>query len=334
MKSVSKTLLAMSLGTVLALPALAQDPNQGTSSSAPQPQTQSQPAPDTTAQSNSTATAHEPLQLETKQGFWGKINPFARKKYVQKQMTPVVGRVNELDELTNQNAKQIKDVDSRASEGIRLASVKVNEADSHAIDAGNKATQAHQTAEQANQRLTTITNAVENIDQYQMLQETEIRFRPGQNVLSKKAKDALDELAQPLKSQKGYVVEVQGFSSGRGAEAIENSRRMAESVVRYLVIEHEVPVYRIHTIGMGNVAPKPAADGSKPRRINGGRVEIALLKNNLGDLESAQNTAAGTSQQPTANQALPQSDQPVDKTKAAPEKPKSEQEKPKTEEPK
>src|SRR5262249_52707727 len=99
----------------------------------------------------------------------------------------------------------------------------------------------------------------------------------------------------------------------------------------YLVIEHDVPVYRIHTIGMGNVTPKPAADGSKPRRISGGRVEIALLKNNLGDLETAQN-AAGTPLQQTADQALPQSAEPAEK-KAEPEKPKSDQEKPKTDQP-
>ena len=106
------------------------------------------------------------MQPDTHEGFWGKINPFARKKYVQRQTAPIRDRVNELDDLTSSNTKMIKDTDSRAQQGIRLASTKANEADQHAIDAGNKAQMAQQTATQANTRLTTVEQVVGNIDQY------------------------------------------------------------------------------------------------------------------------------------------------------------------------
>ena len=69
-------------------------------------------------------SARQPLQPDTREGFWGKINPFARKKYVQRQLSPIRNRVNELDDLTAANAKQIKDVDARAQEGIRQAAAK------------------------------------------------------------------------------------------------------------------------------------------------------------------------------------------------------------------
>ncbi len=128
-------------------------------------------------------------------------------------------------------------------------------------------------------------------------------------MLSKKAKDALDEMATSLKDQKGYIVEVQGFSSGRGPAALENSQRMAESVVRYLVLNHDVPVYRIYTLGMGN-APVPASanQNGKARYTRGGRVEISLMKNGIDQLnQSASNSGAPAmgSQQ----QSMPQSDQ-------------------------
>src|SRR2546430_10333543 len=55
---------------------------------------------------------------------------------------------------------------------------------------------------------------------------------------------ALPILATPLKNQRGYIIEVQGFSSGRGTAAIQTSQKMADSVVRYLVLNHEIPVYR------------------------------------------------------------------------------------------
>jgi outer membrane protein OmpA-like peptidoglycan-associated protein len=208
----------------------------------------------------------------------------------------VRGRLNELDEITAQNAKAIKDVDARAQEGIRVASLKANEADMHAIDAGKRAQLADQTAQQATTRLNTVEHVVNNIDQFQPVTQAEIHFKPGQMALSKRAKQALDELATPLKDQKGYIIEVQGFSAGRGQQAIQNSQQMAQSVVRYLVLNHDIPVYRIYTVGMGD-APVPAsAEGAKARRTRGGRVEIALLKNGAGDLGTQeQQTAPSTS---------------------------------------
>ena len=95
------------------------------------------------------------------------MNPFARKKYVARQTEPIRDRVNELDELTASNTKAIKDVDSRAQQGIQMASAKAAEADQHATDAGNKAQAAQQTADQASTRLNTVEQVVTNLDQYQ-----------------------------------------------------------------------------------------------------------------------------------------------------------------------
>jgi outer membrane protein OmpA-like peptidoglycan-associated protein len=276
----NRVFLALLLSTVLALPVLAQDTNSNS---------QAQPAATSTDQSTTTvvgASGKPALQPDTHEGFWGKINPFARKKYVQRQTAPIRDRVNELDELTASNTKMIKDVDSRASEGIRLASAKASEADQHAIDAGNKAQLANQTATQANTRLTTVEQVVGNIDQYKASTQTEIRFRPGQSALSANAKTALDEMATPLKDQRGYIIEVQGFSSGRGQAAIQTSQKMADSVVRYLVLNHEIPVYRIFVVGMGNAPVPTDAQDAKAKHVSGGRVEISLLKNDVEQLSA------------------------------------------------
>jgi outer membrane protein OmpA-like peptidoglycan-associated protein len=278
----NRAVVALFIAFLLALPALAQQPAAST-------------APDNSpATASSNATGKAPLTVETHEGFWGKVNPFARKKYVQRQTQPIRDRVNELDELTAANTKMIKDTDSRAQAGIQMASAKANEADQHAIDAGNKATAAQQTATQANTRLTTVEGVVSNIDQYKATNQTEIRFRPGQSILSTDAKTALDQLAEPLKGQRGYIVEVQGFSSGKGQAAIGTSRKMADAVVLYLVENHEIPVYRIYVLGMGNAPVPTSADeqGAKPKRMSGGRVEVSLLKNDLEQLASTSSTPA------------------------------------------
>jgi outer membrane protein OmpA-like peptidoglycan-associated protein len=298
----NRAVVALFVALVLALPALAQtsssqDQNATTQSS------QTATSTSSTDQSTSTTSATgKPLQPPAREGFWGRVNPFARKKYVQRQTQPIRDRLNELDELTASNSKMIKDVDSRAQQGIQLASNKANEADQHAVDAGNKAQMAQQTATQANNRLTTVEQVVGNIDQYKATNQTEIRFRPGQAVLSQNAKTALDDLATPLKSQRGYIIEVQGFSSGRGQTAIATSQKMADSVVRYLVLNHDIPVYRIYVVGMGN-APVQSANsnateekGKTAKRTSGGRVEVSLLKNDLEQLASTNNGTTTTPQ--------------------------------------
>ena len=303
----NRILVALLLAVALAMPAVAQQTSSTTSA---------QPA----AQSTSTSADHaatvgasgkDPLAPPAREGFWGRVNPFARKNYVQRQTTPIRDRVNELDELTAANGKMIKDVDSRAQQGIQLASNKANEADQHAIDAGNKATLANETAQKANTRLGTVEQVVTNIDQYQASSQTEIRFKPGQTVLSKNAKEALDQMATNVKGQRGYIIEVQGFSTGHGQTAIANSQKMADSVVRYLVLNHEIPVYRIYVVGMGNAPVQAAAAGEeKPKRISGGRVEISLLKNNLEQLAS-NSTPAATPATTAAPAAAPATQEPA-----------------------
>src|SRR3984893_1429529 len=290
----NRLFVALLLAVVLALPALAQ---QTGSSTQDHPAAASQSADQNSATSTTGASGKPALQPDTHEGFWGKINPFARKKYVQRQTAPIRDRVNELDELTSSNTKQIKDTDTRAQQGISLASTKANEADQHAIDAGNKAQMAQQTATQASTRLTTVEQVVGSIDQYKASTQTEIRFRPGQSVLSKNAKAALDDMATPLKDQRGYIIEVQGFSSGHGQTAIATSQKMADAVVRYLVLSHEIPVYRIYVVGMGNAPVQSAnAEEGKTKHTSGGRVEISLLKNDLEQLASTSSAPAATTQ--------------------------------------
>jgi len=274
-----------------------QQPAATQTQSAPAQQS-AQPAQDQTSTSSDQTGARQPLQPQLKQGFWGHLNPFARKKYLERQISPIRNRVNELDELTANNSKALKDLDARTTEGLKEANAKADTADQHAVDAGNRAQQANQTATQAGTRLQTVSTVVGNIDQYKPSTQTEIRFKPGQVVLSAKAKEALDDMAQNLKDQKGYIIEVQGFAPGSAASAVTHSKAMADSVVRYLVLNHEIPVYRIFTVGMGN-APVQNADG-KATRLRYGKVDVTLMKNDVDQLATNQ----------TGAEAQPQSQQP------------------------
>lgn len=269
----TRTFFALLLSTSLAAPALAQQ--SGSAS-------QSQPS----SQSSSSAPDREPLRPVTSSDFWdgeqpnlGNLlaHPLTTKKYVQKQVAPIRDRINELDDIAATNTRMSKDVDDRTQRGLQLVSNKTTEADQHAIDAGTRATGAQQAAQAASTHLTVVEQKVASVGQYKPGSETEIRFSAGQTVLSKKAKDALDEMATPLKDQNGYVIEIRGFAAGRGQAAIANSRKMADAVMRYLVESQNIPVHRIYVLGMGDA---PAESGSK-KPSSGGKVEVSLLKNEL-----------------------------------------------------
>src|SRR6202142_3932311 len=161
----NRTLLGLVLCAMLALPVFAQDnANSNSTQSSTAPATATQSSTQSTSQTSSatTATGKQPLQPEAREGFWGRVNPFARKKYVARQTQPIRDRINELDELTASNSKAIRDTDARAQQGIQMASAKANEADQHAIDAGNKAQAAQQTAQDAHTRLNTVEEVVTN----------------------------------------------------------------------------------------------------------------------------------------------------------------------------
>jgi len=327
-----RSLMTFPLGLVLVLAAVGQQPPASSTSGSPkqkpaasdQQQPPAQPADSSSqmpaspepapAAAPAASEEPQPKKLEVrKEGFWGKLNPFARKKYVQRQVQPIQDQLNELDQLTQANAKMIQDVDARAQAGIQMASNKASEADLHAQAAQQRADQAHQTAQQANDQLQTVQKVVSNIDQYRTDSEMEIRFRPGQSALSKRAKDALDQMAEPLKSQKGYVVQVQGFASGRGQQAIATSQQLADSVVRYLVLNHDIPVYRIYVVGMGN-APL-TTEGGKVRHGAGGTVEVAVLRNDTEQLGTQSTAAPGAADQLQPPQSAPASQPQPDSPK-------------------
>jgi len=265
------------LGTTMGMSALAQSATQSNPSD-------QQPAASSSStqmgvDDKSTYATGKPLETQSKEGFWGHMNPLARKKWVHRQVDPVKDRVNELDQLQAKNANDIRDVDSRATAGINKAQSAAELADQHAMDAANRATAAQTTATTASNRATSLNTTVGNLDQYQEVASTSVPFASGRTSLGPKAKAELDDVATKLANEKGYIIEVQGYSrSGVGT-----SQAMADSVVRYLVTEHQVPVYRIYKTGLGKNTAKSSDGGTAV--TNG--VRVTLLHNSLATMGSA-----------------------------------------------
>lgn len=210
--------------------------------------------------------------------------PFASKKHIKKQVDPLTGRISELEEINRQQERRIKEVDEQAQEGIRLALSKTEEADAKAQIADQKATEANKSALQANSNAkdaeTRMQSRLSNIDNYQVAKTLQVNFKLNQVKLDEQSQSALDEFAGELKESKGYLLEVEGYSDPSGSPQVnlELSRQRASSVVRYLNERHEVPVFRMRTMGMGQANLIQDEDG-KVSRTQSRRVEIRLLRN-------------------------------------------------------
>ncbi len=284
----SKSLLRIAtivLAASTALPLMAQ------SASNAQVQTGTSTAASDSGTTAMSATGQPPLETRPHEGFWGHLNPMARKKWVNRQLNPVKDRLNELDQVSAANARDIKDVDARAQAGISKAQQTANTADQHATAAGNTANQAEQTAQQASTQTAAIGTAVSNLDQYQTVTTVEIRFRSSYSPLGQNSKDALDQLVSQLQGQRGYLIDVQGYSPLRGQAGITASHNMAAAVTRYLVTDRQVPLYKIRQIGLGN-APLTVSDASKTR--HGSVVEVTLMHNSLSTLSASNDGASIT----------------------------------------
>ena len=218
------------------------------------------------------------------------------KNYVRQQTQPIIDKTNQLDDLTAKNNRDIRDVDARAQQGIQGVNTKASEADQKALAARDRADQAGTLATQANNRITSLTNQVANLDNYRPVLETSVHFAFDKANLTSKAKDALDQLVAEIPNTKGYLVVVEGDTDAIGSETYNYklSERRADSVVQYLS-EKNVPAHKIFIIGLGK--DKSVADNkTSAGRAKNRRVDVRLMTNTQQEAPaSAQSTAPNPS---------------------------------------
>jgi len=275
-------LAVLALAAAIALPAAA----QGGSGSKGASETGSQDNPSSTATQQQPSQTAKPLENQSKEGFWGRMNPMARKKWVKKQTDPINDRLTELDEVNAKNAKDIQDVDARAQSGIKQAQSTADKANETATAASTQAQNASQVATSATGRVDQLHTTVNGIDTYKPINEVDVPFKRGSTVLSKDAQAQLDELANSLKDHKGYIVEIEGHSPARGVAGIQNSERLTEAVRRYLV-EHDIPVYRVHALALGNAQVAANNTGEEDKALKTSSVHIRLMENSLAARDAA-----------------------------------------------
>jgi len=139
-------------------------------------------------------------------------------------------------------------------------------------------TKATQVDQKVDQGLNSLRSVIANIDDFKLQTTTTVPFQFNRAVLNDEAKGNLDKLATDISSGKRYFVAVEGYTDSTGTKAYNEqlSERRADAVVHYLVSKHDVPIYRIHMIGLG--PDKPVEDAkTRVARAKNRRVEVKVF---------------------------------------------------------
>ncbi len=219
----------------------------------------------------------------------------ATKNYVKKTVDPVSDKLDQVATTTDTHGKTL-DAHSKSLEtqGKTLDETRatqekdetaLNATNERAIGADNRAGQAMtaandagKKADAANRGVDELRGTVANLDDYKQVGATTVNFKFNSDKLDADAKMALDQMVASQNHYKRFFIAVEGFTDQTGSADYNAalSRRRADNVVTYLVGQHDIPIYRIHMVGLGK--DKPVED-AKTRAANAKnrRVEVTLF---------------------------------------------------------
>lgn len=186
----------------------------------------------------------------------------ATKTYVQEQVAAAekaqdakIGEVQKQVEATQMDITNIKKVDADQSAAIAKLSDTAKEALARANEANKLANHSF---------LFEVT-----------ITDEDVRFGFNKSDVSTEAKAALDAFAKRVKDEnKNVYIEIQGHTDSVGSDQynLVLGQARAETVMRYLAMQHGFPVHRVTAISYGKfkpIADNKTADGrAKNRRVS------------------------------------------------------------------
>ena len=229
----------------------------------------------------------------------------ATKKYVQQNSAPIQSKLDQVSDQTNKQGTSIdearKDIE-RHETGINAAKERAMSAEKAAADAMTAAKTADQTAHEARnvanqntQAISSLQTTLGNLDDYKLQAETVVPFGFNKDMLTPEAQQQLDQFVKEHANAKRYFITIEGFTDKTGSRSYNDalSRRRADRVMAYLVTQHDIPVFRVQEIGLGN--EKPADTGrNRAARAKNRRVEIRLFSADINMASSQATTQPQT----------------------------------------
>lgn len=210
------------------------------------------------------------------------ITGCATKGYVRKSVDPVQQKVEQVDQNSQKrDAEQVANL-NKTDQTQEQDEKKLDATNEIATSADHEANGAMEQANKNSKDLGDLRNnfqtVVSNIDDYKPLNQAVVHFGISKSTLTKAEKAKLDDVAMQASGLPRYFITVEGFTDQTGNATYNDqlSRARAEQVISYLVGAHDIPVYRIHMVGLGEQKLVDAGKGRKAREASR-RVEITIF---------------------------------------------------------
>jgi OmpA-OmpF porin, OOP family len=201
----------------------------------------------------------------------------ATKNYVKQSIQPLDQKIDKVDQGSQQrDSQQVSDI-NKTNQQVDENEKKLDATSEIAKTADNESKNATAKANQNSKDLSDLRNIVANIDDYRPANQIVVHFGLNKDTLTTDEKSKLDDVATQIKSSPRYFITVEGFTDQTGSKAYNDqlSKRRADGVISYLVGSHDIPVYRIHVVGLGDQKLVDEGKGRKAREQSR-RVEITV----------------------------------------------------------
>jgi len=207
----------------------------------------------------------------------------ATKKWVQQSISPIEKKVDDVDKSSQtRDSAQVADI-NKTNGVVDEDEKKLSATTEIARTADNTSKGAMSKADMNAKGLGDLRQVVANIDDYKPTgAATVVHFAVAKSTLTADEKAKLDAVATQVASLPRYFITVEGFTDQTGAASFNDtlSRERANAVIAYLVGSHDVPVYRIHMVGLGAqklVDTGKGAGKGKDARQASRRVEVTVF---------------------------------------------------------
>ncbi|MFL6450711.1 MAG: OmpA family protein [Bryobacteraceae bacterium] len=198
-------------------------------------------------------------------------------RQIDARVSPIEGRTGQLEGRAGQLEGRAGQLESKTGQ----LETKQGQLEDTQKQTQQEVGQVKTSADAANQGVSTTNQRISDLDRYQEKAKETVYFKVNSSNLDATEKQKLDNIIQQTQNEKGFVIEVAGFADTTGNAARNQvlSEQRANSVVRYLQQQGNIPIHRILTpAGMGTSHEAADNKTSAGRKMNR-RVEVTVLVN-------------------------------------------------------
>jgi outer membrane protein OmpA-like peptidoglycan-associated protein len=198
---------------------------------------------------------------------------------ITSRVAPVESDLEETQMSLEATQERLGEAEQRMELTAKQVQGQMEELDAAYRTARAEAGDAQRTADQALSGVDSANERISSLDDYDVSEVVIVEFGFDSSALTDEAESRLEQLALKCREEKGYLLEIVGYTSSDGNAEYNRrlSQRRADSVVRYLTEDGQLPLRRIitpHGFGAKNpVADNTTTEGRQKNR----RVEVRVL---------------------------------------------------------